>query len=427
VNYPKGGNTKDNVQSALRVIQSHGGIPTWEKTYDFEYLRPTQVEGASFTRVKDNLFEDGKSVYVQTSQGLIRMEGALPGMTTYLGGLMCNNGRVFCRGYAIQPTPDAASLRYIDHYFYADDHHVYFLRNNMEEFHYHPELHVLQDAEPMNFRIMHAMQNAVTSGDERHVWLNGEILPGVLPDAVRLISPFFWTDGKRVYYHERLIPDADPETFKVLPDSGYARQGATIYFCASKVPDADAASFITDDWHDAHDKHRNYVGGLEERPLDMDSLGHIGRDFYVDDYHVFLLRNISKDGYSRLKLHILQDADPANFWIVRTLPDDTISGDEQHVWLNGELLPGVLPDAVRFMDSFFWTDGKYVYYCEKPVPDADPETFEVLPDSDYARQGATVYFRASKVPGADATSLVADSTTAAHDQHQRYHFGVVYA
>ena len=433
VNYPNGGNTRDNVESVLRVIQSQGGIPTWEKVYNFEYLRPTQVDGASFAQVKDLLFEDAKSVYVQTEQGLIRMEGALPGMTTWLGWLICNNGRIFCGGYEIQRQLDVASLRHIKGNFYADNRHVYLFSRTVEEYPYRPDIHILQDAEPTTFRIIRGLRKAAISGDEQHVWLNGDLVPDVSPDALRFMGSYFWTDGKRVYYDEKTIPDADPDKFEVFPDSGYARQGTTVYFEANQVPDADAASFVTDDWHDAHDRHRNYVGGLEERQLDTDSLRHIGHSrFFMDDRRVFLLRDISKDGYSRSELYLLQGAEPATFHLIFTLerspgvPEAIVGGDAQHVWLNGDLVPDASPDAVRAISSSFWTDGKRVYYYENPIPDADPEKFEVLSGSDYARQGTTIYFRASQVPDADAASFVIDSTTAAHDRQRRYHFGIVF-
>lgn len=261
--YPNGGNTEGNVKSVLRIIQAHGGIPVWEKRYNFEYVRPTRVEGASFVHVKDCLFEDGKSVYVQTDRGLIRMEGALPGMTTYLGGLSCNNGRFFRQGHAIKRPLDAAMLRYLDYDLYADNHHVYQLRDVSDGHAFSPDLHILQDAEPAAFRIMRALPNATISADAQHVWLNGEVIPNSPPEAVKFMGSFFWTDGNRVYNCEKLIQDADPKKFTVLADSDradsdYARQGKVVYFRAEQIPDADAASFVADGRTAAHDRHRRY-------------------------------------------------------------------------------------------------------------------------------------------------------------------------
>ena len=269
VDYPNGGkNTKGNVKSALHLIQSQGGIPAWEKTYNFEYLRPTQVEGASFTQVKDMVFEDSQSVYVQTGQGLIRIEGAIPGMTRFLGDLSCNNGRIFRYGYEVQCRADTTSLRYIGCNFYADNRDVFLLRGDtVANHHYCPILHILQDANPANFRLMLAVQDTSLSGDEQHVWLNGELLPGLSPDAVKFMGSYFWTDGKRVYFCENPVPDADPKKFEVLHcsravrGSDYARQETTVYFRGSQIPDADAASFVADSTITAHDRYRDYNFG----------------------------------------------------------------------------------------------------------------------------------------------------------------------
>ena len=146
-NYPLGGHPA-NVARVLEGIASQDGIPTWEKAYDYEYLRPTRVLGQSFAHVQDSLFEDGESVYVQAAQGLLRLEGARPGMTTDLGELSLNNGRIFHRGQAIRRQPDAATLRHVGHDLYANDRRVYLLRREMDGIHSHPVLRILQDADP---------------------------------------------------------------------------------------------------------------------------------------------------------------------------------------------------------------------------------------------------------------------------------------
>ena len=79
------------------------------------------------------------------------------------------------------------------------------------------------------------------------------------------------------------------------------------------------------------------------------------------------------------------------------------------------------PRAIKLMGVFFWTDGVHVYHCEKRIAQADPARFDVLADSDYARQDDAVYFRDQRIPGADAASFVADMSTA-HDRRRRYLF-----
>ncbi|WZB70385.1 DKNYY domain-containing protein [Achromobacter xylosoxidans] len=80
------------------------------------------------------------------------------------------------------------------------------------------------------------------------------------------------------------------------------------------------------------------------------------------------------------------------------------------------------PRAIKLMGVFFWTDGVHVYHCEKRIAQADPARFDVLADSDYARQDDAVYFRDQRIPGADAASFVADDMSTAHDRRRRYLF-----
>jgi hypothetical protein len=265
--YLKRGDTRKNVESVLRVIESQGGIPVSKKPHFYDYLRPVQVDEASFFNVKDCLFEDKKSVYVQTREGLIRIEGAIPGATTEVGELRCINGRVFRYGYEIPAVFDAAALRHIGGDVYADSRHVYRLSAGSAEGRFLPAPDIFQDADPMTFRVMRRMMYVTLYADAQRVWLDTSLVPGLAPEAVKLMNAFFWTDGNRVYFDGTPIPEASPEKFEVLGDfhahSRYARQGGTVFFDAHPIPGADAASFVIDGSysHMAHDKYRQYHDG----------------------------------------------------------------------------------------------------------------------------------------------------------------------
>ena len=171
-------------RASWRALPRRTASPHVGKAYDYEYLRPTRVLGQSFAHVQDSLFEDGESVYVQAAHGLLRLEGALPGMTTDLGALSLNNGRIFHRGQAIRRQPDAATLRHIGHDLYADDRRVYPLRHEMDGIHSHPDLRILQDADAPGSG---TSCRTPFSDDEQRVWLNGEPIHGVTPRAIKLM------------------------------------------------------------------------------------------------------------------------------------------------------------------------------------------------------------------------------------------------
>jgi hypothetical protein len=261
INYSDRNKTQSSIEHAHTIIQSQAGIPTWEKTYDIEYLRPTAVDGNSFSHIKDRLFEDRSGVYVQTAQGLIQMKGAAPGKTTYVGALYCNNELVFHRGHKSQCQANTESLRHIKDNFYMDDRHVYYL--DYSEHDHALALRILKDAAPASFQIMRSLPGAVISGDEKHVWLNETNILGVTPNAVAFMGLAFWTDGHYVYYCDKVLTDASPLNFEVFPDSDYARQRDTVYYRGEIVIGADAASFVADDYQAAHDQHRQYDWGEE--------------------------------------------------------------------------------------------------------------------------------------------------------------------
>ena len=200
-------------------------------------------------------------------------------MTTDLGELSLNNGRIFHRGQAIRRQPDAATLRHVGHDLYANDRRVYLLRREMDGIHSHPVLRILQDADPARFRITHILPNAILSDDEQQVWLNGEPLHGVTPRAVKLMGVFFWTDGVHVYHCEKRIAQADPARFKCWPIPTM-RARTKVYF--RPTDSRRARRFVADDMSTAHDRRRRYLfesrsragcrhGILAARPAEADA------------------------------------------------------------------------------------------------------------------------------------------------------------
>ena len=55
------------------------------------------------------------------------------------------------------------TLRHIGHDLYADDRRVYLLRHEMDGIHSHPDLRILQDADPARFRIRHVLPHAISA------------------------------------------------------------------------------------------------------------------------------------------------------------------------------------------------------------------------------------------------------------------------
>jgi hypothetical protein len=261
IDYPDRRKTADSLANALATIESQGGIPTWEKVYSIEYLRATPVDGESFSYTEVSLFEDAHAVYVQMRQGLIRMEGAVPGMTTRVGDLYCNNGLVFRGGHTSQCQPEGVSLRHIGGVYYADSRYVYHLRHNGGQHDYALDLRVLENADPASFGIVRTLPNATISRDHTRIWIEDRCIPGADPDALSFTDSYFWTDGQHIYYCGEALAAAGSPDIEALSQSAYARHGNTVYYMTQPVAGADAASFVVDSFYEAHDQYRRYDSG----------------------------------------------------------------------------------------------------------------------------------------------------------------------
>jgi hypothetical protein len=306
--YPGGQESSSSSESTTRAIEAQGGISAWKGVYRHGYLRPTTVDGNSFTQIEGTWFEDSKFIYVAQSNGLLPVEGVIPGMTTRVGALDCNNGRIFwswqhelvrCKidlasfrhvggrfyadkdhVYLLRPEQeggypadlyifegvDLASFRHVGDDFYADKDHVYLLRPEQEGGD-PADLSIFEEADVASFEFMRDLycddpDNGFTSisCDDKHVWVNGKPVAGLTRDAVRFVGSAFWIGGSCVYCGRKPMPDADPETFTVLSEkSCYARSGEAIYYLTHPVAGADAASFVADDAYRGHDRHRRYI------------------------------------------------------------------------------------------------------------------------------------------------------------------------
>ena len=268
IDFPGKEKTQDNIDEALRSIELLGGIPLRTKEYDVDYLHSTPVDGGSFIHVMESFFEDKNGVYVATKKGLVALEGTTAGASTRVGELFLNNNRLYHGRPAseIKSQADVATLRHVKDYFYADSRHVYTFGYNGQES--TKDLHVLKDANPACFRVMPFFMSSLMALDDAHVWIKNipvELLlvPSADPSTVQLTESFFWMDAQHVYYRDKQLPDVDPRHFEVLPGSFYARYQGMVYYMTDPVPGADAASFVADAYHSAHDRYRRYAGGKE--------------------------------------------------------------------------------------------------------------------------------------------------------------------
>lgn len=147
-----------------------------------------------------------------------------------------------------------------------------------------------------------------------------------------------WNEGSG-QHKERI--DANPETFRVLKFTPYAKDDKNVFYQGEIIAGADAPSFeAIDEWY-AKDKNVGYSGKYPIKNSDGKQFKSINADFSTDgkDYY-----------YDTFALHMV---DPNNFKFVYGK-----SGDDS--WT---------------------TDGKYYYYKNYRVPSDDYQNVKIYPKS----------------------------------------------
>lgn len=178
---------------------------------------------------------------------------------------------------------------------------------------------------------------------------------------------------------------ADPRSFRVLGDQGYAKDKNNVYYRSDVIKNADVESF---------------------QPLILAS-GKASDHFFVDRCHVFADGDIVKDANPRSFHQFVKDAHPYTHWY----------SDDQHVyWTNEwsvtdrirhkrweyklfERLLGYDSDFGPFygtglvsscnarefapLDEYYASDSRHIYYASGVVRDADVATFRLLTIGDF--------------------------------------------
>lgn len=106
--------------------------------------------------------------------------------------------------------------------------------------------------------------------DSRHIFRIGEedggLILGSHRPSFRFLSWAFAADRAQVYQNGKVLPGATPETFTVLDDSLYGRDGDTIYYGSGPLsPPYDVASFTVTDWCSANDAFGEFSYGRRVR------------------------------------------------------------------------------------------------------------------------------------------------------------------
>lgn len=243
----------------------------------------------------------------------------------------------------------------------------------------------------------------------------------------------YWTFSFGTRYDT--LPGADPETFVQVKD-WLGHDSERVYFEAELVPRVDVATLEAKRYPLFCDKNDYYY---ETQPLhvaDMASFKTIKwdeNDFWAKDSRCVYYDSLRIDGvdlptfkvvnwlYARDKYHVymdgrlLADADPATFEVI---PNTFCFRDKSHVWDYNRLLAGADPATFELLGRYYYRDKSHVWCVidDQLLVGADAATFEVLGDTQYSRDKSHIWFRATLLEDADYATFVADYDSDARDK-----------
>lgn len=215
---------------------------------------------------------------------------------------------------------------------------------------------------------------------------------GADPDSFDVYNDQYAHDQSNVYYGEKnsiyVMIGADRESFSALGD-GYAKDRNHAYFRGKEMFGADPDTFVKLGPIDvlyAKDRNSVYLNGESLPGFDAPSFRIDEKDGWPFSYPIYLIdKNKVSLGPSR--------ADGESFEIRE--------------------IPGADPETFVELGWFWGKDVSRVFYDTTLLDGADPTTIQVLGTHNgsdataqqYAKDRHAVYYRASKIVGADAGSF----------------------
>ncbi|MBP5360810.1 MAG: DKNYY domain-containing protein [Bacteroidaceae bacterium] len=113
---------------------------------------------------------------------------------------------------------------------------------------------------------------------------------------------------------------------------------------------------------------------------------------------------------------VLPQADPETFEV---MDGAGYMKDKANVWYMDSIMPGVEAKNAESEWSYAW-DSKHAWYNGQLLKGADGKTFEVLKSGYYAKDAKHVWYHDEIVKGADAASFKDDGEMQGHDKNQKY-------
>ncbi|QXP59486.1 DKNYY domain-containing protein [Olleya sp. HaHaR_3_96] len=220
-------------------------------------------------------------------------------------------------------------------------------------------------------------------------------IDGAHRDTFEVLDQDFAKDKHTVYYNDRPVIGADPDTAQSIPNtyshpsyksskrdsSGFLKDAKHVYCGSQLVTGADPITFTALWGVYGMDKDFIYYYNDYKIPrTDTPS--------YIDNSNTEVLRMADKILYSG---QVISDQGP-DFMSI----DADYSKDKSHVYRYGKIQDGVDAESFKILSPYFRVDKNTAYYFDTPIIGSDAATFQVLNES-FSKDNQHVYFEDRKV------------------------------
>ncbi len=209
---------------------------------------------------------------------------------------------------------------------------------------------ILPDADPATFVVKDSFAH-----DAQYVYVEDQKVPSANPESYQPINLAYAKDQQYVFFWSEIMPGADPSSFEVLylakhdtieqniEDYKYARDKNHVYWGKEVIEGVDASSFVLLNNTFARDKKQIIRGKFPKPELDINSFEALPRSWSKD-----------KNGVYNFMGHLVEN-------------------------LHGE--------SFEMLNVYYSKDKNGVYWNMLPIEGADPETFQLIENSEHCTSG----------------------------------------
>ena len=172
---------------------------------------------------------------------------------------------------------------------------VYFRKPNFKDFQYKKYSRKIENADAKTFKIL---KDGYYAKDNKTVFYEEKSINEADPNTFEVLSDIIGKDKNSGFFEEKKIPNSDGQTFQKI-ESLYSKDKNNVYYSDKKIVGADAKSFEIVDKKTYTTKDKNSFYRYENRlPIkDYATFTQIKGNFWKDKYNVYYFYNMLDDNF----------------------------------------------------------------------------------------------------------------------------------